>query len=1192
MKKQTLERQFRIWTILLIVVPSILIMTIYTVGQLSVAKQQYLELISRQAESQGRLINYWLEERGSTVLELSQTEAFRQLDEPQMKRALYLKQQTDKNFDSLSYINKDGLFKMSTLSTGIQAPLAIDKPYFQAGQVGKTYISDVVIGRNSGQVIINFSAPIYDVIGDFQGVILGSVRTTTLEKLCRDNWIGQTGDSYIANRQGLIFTEPRFIDMLNAQGHVKGSAALKLKISEEAAKVIRLGETGTATWTAYLGHKVLGAYQDIPERGWTIINKINEQEVFAPIYKQLTVMASCTILLILLILPIATRINNRIKRPIDWLIYQSKLMKAEQFEQIVSDHSLKQSPYELEILCETFVEMSQKIESVLTLLKANEVNLASKVIEIEKINNELEKANITLDDKVNQRTQELAELNLVLKKSEEQFRTMFDQAPLGIALIDSMTGEIQHVNSRFAEIVGRTVEELVCMDWKKITHVDDVQECHDKMALLHDHQITGFTINKRYLHGNGSTVWVNITIAPLRVAGNDNPRHLCMIEDITERKKAQAEIVFAMKKAEAANYAKSQFLAHMSHEIRTPMNGVFGFLQLIDRTNLTMQQKEFIREAKTASEVLLYIINDILDFSKIEAGKLMIEKINFKLRNTIEDAVLLHVPKTEEKNIEIYTLIKNSVPEEVIGDPARLQQILNNLISNAVKFTNSGEVFITVDCIEEENEMAFLQFEIKDTGIGIRQEDLHTIFQSFHQADDSTTRKYGGTGLGLAISKELVKMMNGSIRVSSIFGKGSIFSFDIRLKIVSRKIERQTVSEKLMDARIWLLGVNENHQRILNEYCREIGCKVRNAQDDGNTMMTIVKNSSEHQQTSIIVIDEQCLDVADYEFIRMLKTTLTSANIKMILFIASEKQWDVTEASERGFAAYLSKPVRREKLFNCLSMVLGVEEEKNHIPAELEGISKKGDSLIKPKILLVEDNEINRKIMITMLDSYDMTCDIAVDGREAVEAVTQKEYDIVFMDCQMPVMDGYKSTMEIRKLEGDRKHTRIIAMTANAMEGDRARCIEAGMDDYISKPIDFEIMRMMITGHAQQGVEKYEDFNLINHHITAFTEASGLHKDDAQKLFKEYVKYLPNLLADIEDGIATYDFQKVERVAHQLKGSSANLRITSMYQLTMKLEEAAIKQEYKICQNYFEEITRIFDELADEFAKEDRADNL
>ncbi len=1173
MKKQTLQRQFRIWTILLIVVPSILIMIVYTVGQFSIAKQQRLELISRQVEAQGRLINYWMEERASSVLELSQTEAFRILDETQMKRALFLKQQMDKHFDSLSYINNEGLFKMSTLSTGIQAPLAINKPYFEAGQAGKEYISDVVIGRNSGQAIINFSAPIYDGNGTFQGVILGSVRTTTLEKLCRDNWIGRTGDSYIVNRQGIIITEPRFIDLLNKEGYVSGTAILKLKISENSAKKIRLGETGTAIWDAYLGHKVLGAYQDIPERGWTIINKINEQEVFAPIYKQLVIMASCTVLLILLILPLATRITNRIKRPIDWLITQSELIKAENFEKIIDDPNLENSPYELAVLCETFVKMSRKIENALHLLKANEANLAGKVIEIEKINDELEKSNITLDDKVNRRTQQLAELNVTLKKSEEQFRIMFDQAPLGIALIDSMTGCIDHVNPRFAEIISRTIEELIGVNWKEIMHVDDVKEYYDNMTLLDMDGITGFTMNTRYIHPDDSIVWVNVTIAPLRIAGEGNHRHLCMIEDVTERKKSQAEIVLAMKKAEAANFAKSQFLANMSHEIRTPMNGVIGFLQLLDKTNLTMQQKEFIRDAKTASEVLLYIINDILDFSKIEAGKLTMEKINFKLRTTIEDVASLLVPKATEKNIQIYTMIKESVPEEVIGDPARLQQILNNLLSNAVKFTESGEVFVTVDCSEEENEMALLEFTIRDTGIGIRPEFIQQIFQSFNQADDSTTRKYGGTGLGLAISKELVKMMDGNIRVESVFGEGSVFSFDVRLKIAKRHSEQKVIFEKLAGVNIFLLGATINNQMIISRYLRDWGCQVFQGQDVDNKLMKVIENN----KISVVIIDNKWVDINGYEYIKMLKETPFTRDVKVILLTLGGQQWDVARVKKMGGVAHLSKPVRRDELLACVAVAIGVKSEENNISIVTNDISKTGIRSVKPRVLVVEDNEINRKIIITMLNFYDITCDIAVDGSEAVAAVLEKGYDLVFMDCQMPVMDGYKSTMEIRRLEGENKHTRIIAMTANAMEGDKAKCIAAGMDDYISKPIDFKVMNNLIEEYIERSEGEYEHkhFDLIDDNIDAFINASGFGKEDAQKIFIAYIKNLPNILTDIEKGIANHDFQKLETIIHQLKGSSANLRITSIYELAMEFEEAATKRDRATCERLFVELERL-----------------
>ncbi|MBP2626048.1 MAG: diguanylate cyclase/phosphodiesterase [Firmicutes bacterium] len=478
MTKQTLEHQFKLWTVLLMVVPSLLIMAIYTVGQITVAKQQNLELMQQRVHSQERLINYWMGERAENIRELSHAEAFRALNEQQMQRVLHLKQQADNNFDSLSYIHKDGFFKMSTLSLGIQYPSAIDKPYFEAALAGKEYISDVVIGRNSGQPIINFSSPIYDFAGNFQGLILGSVRTTTLETLLRDNGIGQTGDIFLVNREGMFIAEPRFVNLLIDKGFVKDTAIMRLKLSDNALSNIQLGQSGTATWTTYLGDKVLGAYHYMPERGWTLIGKINEGEVLAPIYKQLVMMASGAILLMLLILPLAEVITNRIKLPIDWLIGQSNLVAMENYEMVGRDKCSENISYELGTLCETFVKMSQKIKITIVLLKENEATLERNMQEIQEMNATLEEEvmerqaaqlalvnlNDELENKVSERTRELQDMNVALE--EEIMERQMAQEALNqktevirqIAYSDVLTGlpNRVHLNERLEAEMEKT----------------------------------------------------------------------------------------------------------------------------------------------------------------------------------------------------------------------------------------------------------------------------------------------------------------------------------------------------------------------------------------------------------------------------------------------------------------------------------------------------------------------------------------------------------------------------------------------------------------------------------------------------------------------------------------------------------------------------------------------------------------
>jgi len=598
---------------------------------------------------------------------------------------------------------------------------------------------------------------------------------------------------------------------------------------------------------------------------------------------------------------------------------------------------------------------------------------------------------------------------------------------------------------------------------------------------------------------------------------------------------------------------------------------------LLQSTNLSIEQKEYIREAKSASEVLLHIINDILDFSKIEAKKLTMEKVRFNLRTIIEDAISFLVPNATEKGLQLNAMVKAVVPEEVIGDPSRLRQILNNLISNAVKFTESGEISVTVDYLEEENEIAVLSFEVKDTGIGIRKEDIHKLFQSFNQADASTTRKYGGTGLGLAISNELVKMMGGEICVESNISEGSTFKFYVRLEIVKKASEEKFMFEKLDDMNILIVDDNKNNRKSISSYFEGTGLKVFEAKDAGNAITTIISNASTKNKISIAVIDYEISGMNIYELATTLKNIPFAKNIKLILMTSKAQIEDGKAAKEYGFSGCLSKPLRRDDLFNCIDIALGLKKEDEEEEQVVEKhIVKEVKNGSKPRILLVEDNEVNRKIVISILKSHNMTSDVALDGSEALKAVSEKDYDIVFMDCQMPVMDGYESTAKIRLLEGDKKHTTIIAVTANAMEGDSAKCIEAGMDAYISKPINFDIMFRMIEESTKKSEPESEYSSLIYSYVDRFAEISGLEKDDAKEILEDYIKCLPELLGGIEDAIDSNNFNKLAKLTHELKGSSGTLRITSVHELAIKLEEKAIKQEIDECARLFIQIKDLF----------------
>jgi PAS domain S-box-containing protein len=777
-----------------------------------------------------------------------------------------------------------------------------------------------------------------------------------------------------------------------------------------------------------------------------------------------------------------------------------------------------------------------------------------------------------------------------LQQSEAKFRSLGESSPDGIFLADT-AGQWVYCNSRWLSISGLGFDDSLREGWTRaICEEDKPRVLEEWSRCLLEHK--EFSQEFRLVSPKGETRWVSCRTAPIRYEAGDDEKsggYAGTVQDVSQYKAAEDELRRAKTEAEAAVKAKGEFLAKMSHEIRTPMNGVIGMTSLLMDTDMTSQQREYAETIRRSAESLLILINDVLDFSKGESKRLIFETIDFNLQETIEGALELLAETAQAKNIELAGFVLADVPIHLRGDPGRLRQVFVNLVSNAVKFTEYGEVIVSVANMAETETYVDLRFEVRDTGIGIPPEIQPRLFQVFSQADSSTTRKYGGTGLGLAISKQLIEMMGGQIGFTSVANQGSTFWFTARLEKQHTAAKVPVEQSDLGNLRVLIVDDNDTNRRILEDQMQVWGIHAACAASAQEALEKL--QDASQSRFDVVLLDMHMPGMNGITLAKVIKADPKLARIRLIMLTSLGQLMDDEQLEKAGIAACLVKPVKQSRLYECLT---GLRS-----PPHKSGSAQGGPAIPAPalpqnlRILLAEDNLINQKVAVAQLRKLGLATEVASNGIEAVEASRRTRFDVILMDCQMPQMDGYEATQQIRlreQTEGG-KPAYIIAMTANAMQGDREKCLQAAMNDYLSKPVkDSELRGALARSCAAAAAQSKEpneeeepDLAASAPDIPGHESLVDLERLEAaanedpkmlQELVELYFAQATDLMNGLRGAINSGSAKDVDHFAHKLVGASLACGMSAMVLPLRELEKRGKEGRLGDAEALFEQASR------------------
>jgi two-component system, sensor histidine kinase and response regulator len=758
-----------------------------------------------------------------------------------------------------------------------------------------------------------------------------------------------------------------------------------------------------------------------------------------------------------------------------------------------------------------------------------------------------------------------------LSASEQLFRTVYENAQIGIGIFNIHTG-LHLANRAETEMLGYSQEELSRTEqWDEVVHPDERAAGRDRYAAIVQGLRDKDEWERRFIRRDGRMVIANVRFTLVRDTSGQPQYVIALNEDITESKRVEAELVEAKESAEAATKSKSEFLANMSHEIRTPMNAVLGMTHLALKTELTPKQRDYLTKVKAAAESLLGIINDILDFSKIEAGKLNMEQTDFQLEVVLDHLSSLVSQRVHEKNLEFLVAAQPDLPTVLVGDPLRLGQVLINLVNNSVKFTDRGEIVVTVKLEQRVSDRVKLKFAVSDSGIGMTPDQTARLFQAFSQADSSTTRKYGGTGLGLSISKRLVEMMEGNIWVESDYGHGSTFCFTAWFRVGSSERGHKTLPPGLTAARVLVVDDNAVAREILADMLRQLRFRVDSAPSGIDALRELV-NADATDPYQLVLIDWDMPGMNGIETARRIKTRHFRHAPKLLMVTDFGREDLRLQAQTVEIERFLQKPISPSVLFDTLMSLFGAGG--GEIASPSAGRRERDLPVASGiRVLLVEDNELNQQVATELLESEGAKVTIANHGGEAVRILTEGDqpppFDVVFMDLQMPEMDGFAATQLLRA-RPELRNLPIIAMTAHVMTEEIQRCLEAGMNDHVGKPIDpdafFATLARWTRAHPREAVEVPVGADRPEQEITipeieGIDVRGGLERIAGnRRLYRDllirFATKQRSAAEQIEMALESGDRHRAEHLAHTLKGAAGNLGIKPIFSSAGNLERA------------------------------------